>query len=116
MKLAETLGSGQGRNYTPINRCVAFSEGPCRELDVHSGRASIPIQGVLRSPCAGFASYPFVNLPTGTTLRYKPFLSVKFSEIRLYFFDGLAYNKASDNLKIYGGMRQCWNLDMIHNY
>ena len=58
MKLAETLGSGQGRNYTPINRCVAFSEGPCRGLDAHSGMASIPIQGALRSPCAGFASYP----------------------------------------------------------
>ena len=62
MKLAETLGSGQGRNYTPINRCVAFSEGPCRGLDAHSGMASIPIQGALRSPCAGFASYPFEDL------------------------------------------------------
>lgn len=57
----KTLGSGQGRNYTPINRCVAFSEGPCRGLDVHSGMASIPIQGALRSPCAGFASYPFAD-------------------------------------------------------
>ena len=28
-------------------------------LDVHSGMASIPIQGVPRSPCAGLTSYPF---------------------------------------------------------
>lgn len=62
MKLAETLGSGQGRNYTPINRCVAFSEGSCGGLDAHSAMASIPIQGALRSPCAGFASYPFADL------------------------------------------------------
>ena len=62
MRLAKPLGLGRGRNYTPINRCVAFSEGPCRGLDAHSGMASIPIQGALRSPCAGSASYPFADL------------------------------------------------------
>lgn len=34
-------------------------------------------------PCAGSASYPFVDLSDGITLRCKPFPSNKFSEKRL---------------------------------
>ena len=35
-------------------------------------------QGTLRFPCAGCASYPFVDLPPGNTLRCKLFPSSKF--------------------------------------
>ena len=53
-------------------------------------------QGKLPFPCAGSASYPFVDLPGGTTLRCKSLPSDKFSEIRLYFFYEIAYNGVSD--------------------
>ena len=36
------------------------------------------LQGTLRFPCAGCASYPFVDLPPGNTLRCKLFPADKF--------------------------------------
>ena len=35
-------------------------------------------------PCAGCASYPFVDLPPGNTLHCKMFPSDKFYKIQLY--------------------------------
>ena len=46
------------------------------------------------SPALAAANYPFVYLPPGITLRCKLFPSDKFYEIRLYFLNGKAYNKA----------------------
>ena len=48
------------------------------------------------SPALATASYPFVDLQDGITLRCKLFPSDKFAEIRLYFFYEIAYNGASD--------------------
>lgn len=53
-------------------------------------------------PCAGSASYPFVDLPPGIILRCKLFPSDKFAEIRLYFFYEIAYNGAGDKSE-FGG-------------
>ena len=53
-------------------------------------------QWKLHFPCAGFASYPFVDLPLGIILHCKLFPSDKFSEIRLYFFYGIVYNGDND--------------------
>ena len=41
-------------------------------------------QGTLCFPCAGCASYPFVDLPPGNTLHCKMFPSDKFYKIQLY--------------------------------
>ena len=53
-------------------------------------------RGSYPSPALATASYPFVDLQDGITLRCKLFPSDKFAEIRLYFFYEIAYNGASD--------------------
>lgn len=50
-----------------------------------------------------FASCLLVDFPPGTTLRCKPLPSGMFSETRLYFFDEIMYNGASDK-SAFGGM------------
>ena len=57
-------------------------------------------RGSYTSPALAYASYPFVDLPDRITLRCKPFPSDKISEIQLYFFDGIAYNGASDKSRL----------------
>jgi len=48
------------------------------------------------------ASYPFADLPPGTTLHRKLFPSDRFSETQLYFFNGTAYNGASNKSEFDG--------------
>lgn len=55
--------------------------------------------GRFASPALASASYPFVNLADGITLCYELSPSDKFSKIRLYFFNGIAYNRASNKSK-----------------
>ena len=58
------------------------------------------IQGTLRFPCAGCASYPFVNLPSGDTLRCKLFPADKFYKISLYFDGRVKYNEVDDKSEV----------------
>ena len=59
-------------------------------------------RGSYPSPALATASYPFVDLQDGITLRCKLFPSDKFAEIRLYFFYEIAYNGAGDKSE-FGG-------------
>ena len=78
--------SERGRNYTPVEpvRCV-LPEAPCRErMIARSVPASVNHhRGSYTSPALAAASYPFVDLPPGNTLRCKLFPSSKFT-IRLF--------------------------------
>ena len=56
----------------------------------------LPARGSYASPCVGFANYPFMNLPSGNTLRCKLFLFDKFHKIFLYFDDRIKYNEVKD--------------------
>ena len=73
--------SERGRNYTPVEpvRCV-LPEAPCRErMIARSVPASVNHhRGSYTSPALAAASYPFVDLPPGNTLRCKLFPSSKF--------------------------------------
>ena len=73
--------SERGRNYTPVEpvRCV-LPEAPCRErMIARSVPASVNHhRGSYTSPALAAASYPFVGLPPGNTLRCKLFPSSKF--------------------------------------
>ena len=73
--------SERGRNYTPVEpvRCV-LPEAPCRERMI---ARSVPApvnhhRGSYTSPALAAASYPFVDLLTGNTLRCKLFPLSKF--------------------------------------
>ena len=74
--------SERGRNYTPVEpvRCV-LPEAPCRErMIARSVPASVNHhRGSYTSPALAAASYPFVDLPLGNTLRCKLFPSSKFT-------------------------------------
>ena len=74
--------SERGRNYTPVEpvRCV-LPEAPCRErMIARSVPASVNHhRGSYTSPALAAASYPFVDLPPGNTLRCKLFPSSKFT-------------------------------------
>ena len=73
--------SERGRNYTPVKpvRCV-LPEAPCRErMIARSVPASVNHhRGSYTSPALAAASYPFVGLPPGNTLRCKLFPFSKF--------------------------------------
>ena len=79
--------SERGRNYTPVEpvRCV-LPEAPCRErMIARSVPASVNHhRGSYTSPALAAASYPFVDLPPGNTLRCKLFPSSKFFQ-KIYF-------------------------------
>ena len=80
--------SERGRNYTPVEpvRCV-LPEAPCRErMIARSVPASVNHhRGSYTSPALAAASYPFVDLPPGNTLRCKLFPSSKFTIGRYTF-------------------------------
>ena len=48
------------------------------------------------SPALAAASYPFVDLPSGDTLRCKLFPADKFYKISLYFDGRIKYNEVND--------------------
>ena len=58
------------------------------------------IQGTLRSPALAAASYPFVDLPSGDTLRCKLFPADKFYKISLYFDGRVKYNEVDDKSEV----------------
>ena len=53
-------------------------------------------RGRYASPALAAASYPFVDLPSGDTLRCKPFPADKFYKISLYFDGRIKYNEVND--------------------
>ena len=73
---------GVGRNYTPVKpvRCVLL-KAPCREQNDFRRFSVCPnhYRGRYTSPALAAASYPFVDLPPGNTLRRKLFPSSKFT-------------------------------------
>ena len=58
----------------------------------------------LHFPCAGYTSYPFVDLPDGNTLRCKLFLSSKFTILLLSKAAGVVYNIVSDKSEFTQGV------------
>ena len=95
--------SERGRNYTPVEpvRCV-LPEAPCRERMI---ARSVPApvnhhRGSYTSPALAAASYPFVDLPPGNTLRCKMFPSSKFYNRPLYFSETMKYNEVNDKLEV----------------
>ena len=97
--------SERGRNYTPVEpvRCV-LPEAPCRErMIARSVPASVNHhRGSYTSPALAAASYPFVDLPPGNTLRCKMFPSSKFYNRPLYFSETMKYNEVNDKLEFMG--------------
>ena len=93
-------------NYTPPRGwCIAFSEGSSPEgcdfpqswsapnhtgdatpSPLRFGRCRANVHWTFCTPALATASYPFVDLPSGDTLRCKLFPSDKFHKIR-YLFD-----------------------------
>ena len=53
-------------------------------------------RGRYASPALAAASYPFVDLPSGDTLRCKLFPADKFYKISLYFDGRIKYNEVND--------------------
>ncbi len=53
-------------------------------------------RGRYTSPALAAASYPFVDLPSGDTLRCKLFPADKFYKISLYFEGRIKYNEVND--------------------
>ena len=92
---AEKLPSERGHNDTPLREVVhcALPGASCGQQIFNLLQSS---QGKLHLPYAGSASYPFVDLPGGITFHCKLFPPDKFSEIQLYFFYEITYNRASD--------------------
>ena len=56
-------------------------------------------RGSYTSPALATASYPFVDLPPGNTLRRKLFPSSKFYNRSLYFSETMRYNEVNDKLE-----------------
>ena len=56
-------------------------------------------RGSYTSPALATASYPFVDLPPGNTLRRKLFPSSKFYNRPLYFSETMRYNEVNDKLE-----------------
>ena len=93
--------SERGRNYTPVEpvRCV-LPEAPCREQMISADLIrSNHHRGSYTSPALAAASYPFVDLPPGNTLRCKMFPSSKFYNRPLYFSETMKYNEVNDKLE-----------------
>jgi len=57
-------------------------------------------RGSYTSPALATASYPFVDLPPGNTLRRKLFPSSKFYNRPLYFSETMRYNEVNDKLEL----------------
>ena len=61
-------------------------------------------RGRYASPALAAASYPFVDLPSGDTLRCKLFPADKFYKISLYFDGRIKYNEVNDKSEFGGNM------------
>ena len=57
-------------------------------------------RGSYTSPALAAASYPFVDLPSGDTLRCKLFPADKFYKISLYFDGRVKYNEVDDKSEV----------------
>jgi len=57
-------------------------------------------RGSYTSPALAAASYPFVDLLPGNTLRCKLFPFSKFYNRPLYFFETMKYNEVNDKLEL----------------
>ncbi len=57
-------------------------------------------RGSYTSPALAAASYPFVDLPPGNTLRCKLFPFSKFYNRPLYFSETMKYNEVNDKLEV----------------
>lgn len=57
-------------------------------------------RGSYPSPALAYASYPFVDLPPGNTLRCKLFPSNKFYNRPLYLSETMKYNEVNDKLEV----------------
>ncbi len=88
--------SERGRNYTPLREVVhcALPGASCGQQMI--SLCSNHHRGRYASPALAAASYSFVDLPPGSTLRCKLFPSDKFYEIKLYFSGGIKYNEANN--------------------
>ena len=56
-------------------------------------------RGSYTSPALAAASYPFVDLPPGNTLRCKLFSFSKFYNRPLYFSETMKYNEVNEKIK-----------------
>ena len=72
--------------------CCALPGASC-------GKRMIARSGSYTSPALATASYPFVDLPPGNTLRRKLFPSSKFYNRPLYFSETMRYNEVNDKLE-----------------
>ena len=61
---------------------------------------------VCTSPALAAASYPFVDWPTGNTLRCKLFPFSKFYNRSLYFSKTMKYNEVNDKRKFYSEVKK----------
>ena len=61
---------------------------------------------VCTSPAPAAASHPFVDLPTGNTLRNKPFPFSQFYNRPLYFSETTKYNEVNDKRKFYSEVKK----------
>ncbi len=57
-------------------------------------------QGTLRFPCAGCRQLPFLDLPSGDTLRCKLFPGDKFYKSSLYFEGRIKYNEVNEKSEV----------------
>ena len=57
-------------------------------------------RGRYASPALAATSYPFVDLPSGDTLRCKLFPADKFYKISLYFDGRVKYNEVDDKSEV----------------
>ena len=74
--------SERGRNYTPVEpvRCALPGASCGKRMIARSVPASVNHhRGSYTSPALAAASYPFVDLPPGNTLRCKLFPFSKFT-------------------------------------
>ena len=63
-------------------------------------------RGSSASPALIAASYSFVDLPHGNTLRCKLFPCGKFYNRPLYFSETMKYNEANDKLEFYSEVKK----------
>ena len=67
-------------------------------------------RGRYASPALAAASYPFVDLPSGDTLRCKLFPADKFYKISLYFDGRIKYNEVNDKSEF---VKEIYNMKKI---
>lgn len=64
------------------------------------GRCRANVHWTFCTPALAAASYPFVDLPSGDTLRCKLFPADKFYKISLYFEGRIKYNEVNEKSEI----------------